>query len=144
MRMPNPAGGGMLNQNSGVIENWGLELEADYRINEMWHVNANYSWLHMENPVLYSPQHKLYAGGAFDKGRWHASTGIQYIKGLYSDLQAKTTQEYVLWNARMSVDILKWLSVYVNAENILGQKYEIIAGYPMPTATFMGGVVLDF
>lgn len=144
MRMPNPAGGGMLNQNSGAIENWGLELEADYRINEMWHVNANYSWLHMENPVLYSPEHKLYAGGAFDKGRWHASTGIQYIKGLYSDLQAKTTQEYVLWNARLSVDILKWLSVYNNAENILGQKYEIIAGYPMPTATFMGGVVLDF
>lgn len=134
----------MLNQNSGVIENWGLELEADYRINEMWQVNANYSWLHMENPVLYSPKHKLYAGGAFDKGRWHASTGIQYIKGLYSDLQAKTTQEYVLWNARLSVDILKWLSVYINAENILGQKYEIIADYPMPTATFEGGVVLDF
>lgn len=144
MRMPNPSGGGMLNQNSGAIENWGMEMEADYRINGMWHINANYSWLHMENPVLYSPEHKLYAGCNFDKGRWHASTGIQYIKGLYSDLQTPIKEEYVLWNINLKVNILKWISIYINAENILAQQYEIIAGYPMPTATFMGGILMDF
>lgn len=144
MRMPNPSGGGMLNQNSGAIENWGMEMEADYRINGMWHINANYSWLHMENPVLYSPEHKLYAGCNFDKGRWHASTGIQYIKGLYSDLKTPVKEEYVLWNINLKVNILKWISIYINAENILAQRYEIIAGYPMPTATFMGGILMDF
>ena len=82
LRLPNPAGSGMLNQNSGEIENWGAEANIGYRFNPAWGVTANYSWLHMENPVLASPEHKLYGGVNFRKGRWSASTGIQYVKGL--------------------------------------------------------------
>lgn len=81
LRLPNPAGSGMLNQNSGEIENWGAEANIGYRFNSTWGVTANYSWLHMENPVLASPEHKLYGGVNFRKGRWSASTGIQYVKG---------------------------------------------------------------
>jgi iron complex outermembrane receptor protein len=32
----------------------------------------------------------------------------------------------------------------VRGENLLAQQYEIIAGYPMPRATFMGGVNINF
>lgn len=71
----------MLNQNSGEIENWGAEANVGYQFNPVWSVMANYSWLHMENPVLASPEHKLYGGVNFRKGRWSASTGIQYVKG---------------------------------------------------------------
>ena len=86
IRLPNPNGSGMLNQNSGEIENWGAEANVGYQFNPVWSVMANYSWLHMENPVLASPEHKLYGGVNFRKGRWSASTGIQYVKGLYTDL----------------------------------------------------------
>ena len=82
IRLPNPNGSGMLNQNSGEIENWGAEANVGYQFNPVWSVMANYSWLHMENPVLASPEHKLYGGVNFRKGRWSASTGIQYVKGL--------------------------------------------------------------
>lgn len=81
IRLPNPNGSGMLNQNSGEIENWGAEANVGYQFNPVWSVMANYSWLHMENPVLASPEHKLYGGVNFRKGRWSASTGIQYVKG---------------------------------------------------------------
>ena len=77
MRLPNPNGSGMLNQNSGPIENWGAEAAVDWTLNHMWSVTANYSWLHMENPVLASPRHKLYGGVNFGLGRWNASTGVQ-------------------------------------------------------------------
>ena len=60
IRLPNPNGSGMLNQNSGEIENWGAEANVGYQFNPVWSVMANYSWLHMENPVLASPEHKLY------------------------------------------------------------------------------------
>lgn len=59
IRLPNPNGSGMLNQNSGEIENWGAEANVGYQFNPVWSVMANYSWLHMENPVLASPEHKL-------------------------------------------------------------------------------------
>ena len=90
IRLPNPNGSGMLNQNSGEIENWGAEANVGYQFNPVWSVMANYSWLHMENPVLASPEHKLYGGVNFRKGRWSASTGIQYVKGLYTDLDGAT------------------------------------------------------
>ena len=82
IRLPNPNGSGMLNQNSGEIENWGAEANVGYQFNPVWSVMANYSWLHMENPVLASPEHKLYGGVNFRKGRWSASTGIQYVLSL--------------------------------------------------------------
>lgn len=144
LRLPNPAGSGMLNQNSGEIENWGAEANIGYRFNSTWGITANYSWLHMENPVLASPEHKLYGGVNFRKGRWSASTGIQYVKGLYTDLDAGTKENFVLWDMQGSFKATHYLSLYVRGENLLAQRYEIIAGYPMPKATFMGGVNINF
>ena len=144
LRLPRPNGNGMLNQNSGDIENWGVEADISYHISKAWSITANYSRLHMENPVLASPENKLYAGIFFEQGRWQASTGVQYIKGLYTDLESDDTEDFVLWNIQGSFKILKQLSVYARAENILAQDYEIMAGYPMPHATFIGGLNLEF
>lgn len=143
MRLPNPSGSGMLNQNSGRIENWGAEASISYRFNPVWSLNGNYSWLHMENPVLASPQHKLYVGADFSKGRWAASTGVQYVNGLYTDLDAGTVENFVLWDLQCSFRILDWLSVYVKGENLLAQEYEILAGYPMPRASVIGGLTVN-
>ena len=144
IRLPNPNGSGMLNQNSGEIENWGAEANVGYQFNPVWSVMANYRWLHMENPVLASPEHKLYGGVNFRKGRWSASTGIQYVKGLYTDLDAATKENFVLWDMQGSFKATNYLSFYVRGENLLAQRYEINAGYPMPKATFMGGVNINF
>ena len=144
IRLPNPNGSGMLNQNSGEIENWGAEANVGYQFHPVWSVMANYSWLHMENPVLASPEHKLYGGVNFRKGRWSASTGIQYVKGLYTDLDAATKENFVLWDMQGSFKATNYLSFYVRGENLLAQRYEINAGYPMPKATFMGGVNINF
>ncbi len=145
MTLPNPNGSGMLNQNSGKIENSGVEFQAAYRIDRTWSVNGNYSYLHMKNPVIAAPEHKLYAGANFTKGRWNVSTGIQYIAGLYTAVGDDSTQEnFVLWNLRGSFRTCKWLDIWARGENLLAQKYEIISGYPMPRATVMAGVNIHF
>ena len=144
IRLPNPNGSGMLNQNSGEIENWGAEANVGYQFNPVWSVMANYSWLHMENPVLASPEHKLYGGVNFRKGRWSASTGIQYVKGLYTDLDAATKENFVLWDMQGSFKATNYLSFYVRGENLLAQRFKNNVGYPMPKATFMGGVNINF
>lgn len=143
--LPNPNGSGMLNQNSGEIENTGVEIQAAYRINRQWSVDGNYSFLHMENPVIAAPEHKLYAGANFSHGRWNVSTGVQYVEGLYTSVGENENKEnFVLWNLRASFRACKWLDIWAHGENLLAQKYEINAGYPMPGATVMVGFNLSF
>ena len=133
-----------MNINSGDIENWGAEGNIAWRINRQWNVNANYSWVHMKNPVISAPEHKLYASADFRQGRWSISTGIQYIKGLYTSVNPAATEDFILWNLRASYRLCKYASLYVRGENLLAQRYEIMAGYPMPKATFLGGINLSF
>ena len=143
--LPNPNGSGMLNQNSGEIKNTGVEIQAAYRINRQWSVDGNYSFLHMENPVIAAAEHKLYAGANFSHRRWNVSTGIQYVEGLYTSVGENENKEnFVLWNLRASFRACKWLDIWARGENLLAQKYEINAGYPMPGATVMAGFNLSF
>lgn len=144
LTLPNPNGSGMLNQNSGEIENSGVEISAAYRIDRHWSIDGNYSYLHMKEPVVAAPEHKLYAGANFSYARWNLSTGIQYISGLYTQTEPVMTEDFVLWNIRASFRISRWLDIWARGENLLAQKYEINAGYPMPRATVMAGINVNF
>ncbi len=142
--LPNHNGSGRLNQNTGEIDNTGFELQAAYRINNSWSVKANYSFLHTENPVVAAPEHKLYVGATFSHGRWDATTGIQYISGLYTTVSPDKTEDYVLWNVRAAFRATKRLSIWARGENLLAQEYEINDGYPMPRAMATGGLNIKF
>ena len=133
------------NVNAGALRNAGVEAQAAWRIARDWSVDANYSFLHMENPVVAAPEHKLYVGGLFTHGRWHVSTGVQYVAGLYTQVGDSPVQEdFVLWNIRASFRILDWMSVWVRGENLLNWKYEINAGFPMPGTNVTGGLNFGF
>lgn len=146
LTLPNPNGGNppMLNQNSGELKNTGVEVQASYLISKSFAVNGNYSYLHMETPVIGSPEHKAYLGGTFNKNNWHASTGLQYINSLYSAVGPDKKEDFLLWNARLSYQVSDILQIWVNGDNLLNTKYQINDGYPMPGIAFMGGVNLTF
>lgn len=141
-----PTDGKPKNVNTGEIENWGAEATIAYRITPHWQVNANYSWLHMEHPVVAAPEHKLYAGAGFTQGRWQLSTGLQYTKGLYTNVgKGEEKQEsFVLWNLRANYRLCQHADLFIRGENLLAQRYEINDGFPMPKATVMGGVNISF
>lgn len=134
------------NINSGEIENWGAEANLSYRINPVWTVAANYSWLHMEHPVIAAPEHKLFAGVYFTKGKWSFSTDVQYVKGLYTSTvkDNEMQEDFFLWNLNGSYKLCPFAHLFVKGENLLAQRYEINEGFPMPKATFMGGITLNF
>lgn len=139
LTLPNPSGAGKLNQNSGELHNSGAEIQAAWRISRAWSVNANYSYLHMKEPVIAAPEHKAYAGAIWTVGRWSVSTGLQYVAGLYTSTSPVQKEDFLLWNVRSSFKVCKWLDLWARGENLLAQEYEINAGYPMPGATVVAG-----
>ena len=132
--------------NQARIENWGIEANAAWRIAAAWSLDANYSWLRMKYPVLASPEHKLYAGANFSRKRWMVAAGVQYVEGLYTAVapNAEIQENFVLLNLRASFRVNRRLTIYARGENLLAQRYEINAGYPMPRATAFGGIKLNF
>ena len=131
--------------NLAKVENCGVELEFAYRINKAWQVMANYSYLHLKYPVIAAPEHKAYAGVYFNMQRWDASTGFQFVDGLYTSTKPLVKERgFVLWNANVRFRATKWLHLFVRGENLLAQNYQINAGYPMPRATVLGGFTLNF
>ena len=133
-----------LNMNTGKIENCGIEASAGCRFGKSWSVDANYSYLHMRYPVIAAPEHKFYVGASFVRGRVTAATGVQYINTLYTSVSPVTTENFVLWNVRMSLRVAEWFTLWVRGENLLARKYEINLGYPMPRATVTGGLSFTF
>ena len=72
------------------------------------------------------------------------STGLRYVAGLYKELDPEETEDFLLWNVRGSFRVLDGFDVWVEGENLLAQRYEINAGFPMPKATVMAGVNIKF
>ena len=133
------------NVNTGVIENYGVELEAAYRINNYWSVNTNHSLLHMEHPVIAAPTYKGFLGANYHYNKWTIVAGLQYINGLYTAVGDNEQKEnFCLLNASVSYTVWKGLNLWIRGENLLAQSYEINLGYPMPRATFMGGINWNF
>ena len=56
----------------------------------------------------------------------------------------ETKEDFYLLNASVTYAAMKNVSLWARGENLLAQKYEINKGYPMPRATFMGGVSVNF
>ena len=145
---PNPmAPPPMLNQNTGELKNKGVELQASYLVSKSIAVHGNYSYLNMENPVIGAPENKVYLGGSYTNNALHVSTGLQYINGLYSVVNANDPtqnkkENFLLWNARVSYQISDMIGVWVNGDNLLNTKYQINDGYPMPGIAFMAGFTL--
>ena len=68
------------------------------------------------------------------KGSKQRGLGISY----------SSSYNFTLLNASVDYTLSNSLMLWLRGENLLAQKYEVNLGYPMPRATFMGGVSLAF
>ncbi len=133
------------NVNTGEIENYGAEIEAGYNFDKHWSVTTNHSLLHMKNPVVAAPKYKGFLGANYRGNKLTVNAGLQYINGLYTAVGEQEQKEnFCLLNLSASYALTRTLALWVRGENLLAQSYEINLGYPMPKATFMGGVNIRF
>lgn len=135
-----PMNGAQKNINTGDFLNRGAELEASWRINSHWRLNTNHSLLHMDKPLEGCAKYKGYLGADIRYGNWTATVGATQVSGLYTVVSKGTKESFTLVNATLGYQLNPNIRLWVKGDNLLGKKYEYISGYPMPGATFMGGV----
>ena len=132
------------NINTGETENYGVELEVQYRIDNHWTLSTNHSLLYMENPVVAAPTYKGFLGANYSCEKWSVVAGLQYISGLYTAVgDSEQKEDFCLLNATVNYALSRNVGLWLRGENLLAQSYEINLGYPMPRATFMGGVNIN-
>ena len=133
------------NVNTGEIKNYGAELEAKYRMNKYWSLNTNHAFLHMENPVVAAPKYKGFLGVDYHCEKLTVNGGLQYVNSLYTAVgNVEKKENFWLLNLAATYAITDNVSLWARGENLLAQRYEINLGYPMPRATFTGGVNIHF
>lgn len=134
-----------LNVNTGELKNRGMELDLQYRISPHWSVNTNHAWLHMQHPVVSAPKYKGYMGATMHYGRWSAGMGLMQVSGPYTAVgEAAQTENFTLLIATVDYALCRPVRLWLRGENLLAQRYEYIADMPMPRATFMGGIQIEF
>lgn len=135
-----PMNGAQKNVNTGDFLNRGAELETSWRINSHWRLNTNHSLLHMDKPLDGCAKYKGYLGADIRYEKWTATVGATQISGLYTVAATDTKESFTLVNATLGYQLTPNIRLWVKGDNLLCEKYEFISGYPMPRATFMGGV----
>ena len=128
--------------NTGSFENSGFEVQANYRIGRHFSVHDNLSYVHQQDgkEQIGTPKYVNYLGARWQQGRFGANAGLQYVNHLYTGADEQT---FTLLNATVTYSPVDDIKLWVRGENLIREKYEIMAGYPMPRATFMAGVNLD-
>jgi outer membrane cobalamin receptor len=135
------SGGVPKNVNSGSFKNHGLEFSAKFNQNNDLNYILNYTYIKMKNPVLATPEHSLYLGANYTFNKFNINLGLQNITNL-TTLTSPTVQKesYVLLNTIISYNVVENFNIFLKAENILDESYEINYDYPMPGITIFGGI----
>ena len=132
-------------QNVGEFINKGVEVEAAWKVNDHWRLSTNHSYLYTSKAIVGAPDYKGYIGADCVYGKFTAAAGFQQLAGLCISTAANAEKEHAsLLHMTLGYRVCPQLKIWAKGENLLAQQYEINEGYPMPKATFMGGVTLDF
>lgn len=132
------------NVNTGEIENKGIEVEMKWNVTDNLSLNTNHSWLNMKNHIVAAPEYKGYLGLNYVGKKVSIASGFMQVCNLFTAVGENEEKEnFSLLNITFGYHINNTLKVWTKGENLLGQHYEINAGYPMPKATFMGGLAIE-
>ena len=137
--------GNMGRINTGSFENSGYELQASYRVSPNFSVHANRSYIHQQpgREQLGTPEYVDYLGLRWKLGRLNVNAGAQHVSNLYTGSATAPLQTFTLLNATVTYSPLDNMKLWVRGENLMRQEYELLAGYPMPRATFMAGINVE-
>jgi iron complex outermembrane receptor protein len=127
--------------NTGKFNNKGVEFSLKWQLCNNLRLHGNYSYLHLDEPILAAPEQQAFLSTTYRLKKWSFNVSYQYIRNLYL-LTGENPQKgsYGLLNAHVSYQPLKYLDFFIKGENLTDTDYEIVAGYPMPGVTVLGGI----
>jgi outer membrane cobalamin receptor len=136
-------GGRAQNRNLGRQRNRGVEVELAAQLSRSWHYATHYSYLHTQQAVTGAPRHAWHQELSFTTARWRLAPSLQYVDHLYTALSPTLVAEhYLLLHLMLEFRPTRYIQIFARGENLTGERYETIQGYPMPRATAMGGIKL--
>ena len=133
------------NVNTGKLNNFGVEADLKWHANSHWSISTNHAYLHMKHPVTSAPTYKGYLASTYNINRWTVRLGLTQVIDLYTAVgETPTKDSFTLLDASVSYHPMHQVELWVRGDNLLAQHYEFIEGQPMPRATFMAGVSVNF
>lgn len=133
------------NVNTGSFINKGIEISARYHLRPFLSLNASYSYLYTSlKDLTGAPKNQYFIGADWKvTSFFNLSADVKGVGGLfvYYDMPH---QNYLLVNAKATIDLCSNLQVFLRLENITNRKYYINRGYEMPGFTGFGGFNLHF
>lgn len=135
-----------LNMNTGSFINKGFELDATVRFCKNWSIYAGYAYLHTNNSgLLYAPKNKLDISLSYNPGNFEFTLENNNVWSLQNG-NPDSTENYTLLNLRAAYH---WntkapVTFFVKLDNIFGEKYEVVYGFPMPPTTAFFGAEVKF
>jgi outer membrane cobalamin receptor len=131
------------NHNLGRQRNQGVEVELAAQLSRSWHYATRYSYLHTRKAVTAAPRHSWHQELSFTTARWRIAPSLQYVDHLLTALSPTlVTEHYLLLHLTLEFRPTRYIQIFARGENLTGERYETILGYPMPRATALGGVKL--
>ncbi len=132
-----------VNMNTGDFVNQGIELAVAYFPLKQLGLRANYAYLDTDKPLKYAPRHKLNLMADLALGVVEFSAGYQLVDDLVTAVAgdgAISRDSYGLLRLGIQAKATNWLTLFVEGNNLLDEKYAIDAGYPLPGANVLGGL----
>jgi iron complex outermembrane receptor protein len=131
--------------NAGDVSNKGIEFSTDANPTSKLNFHMAYSYINMKTPVYATPEHQLFISSRYRMGKTIFMLSLQQVANLDTDPTPKIHQvDYTMVNAKVSHKFCRYAEVFVSAENLLNQDYELNRYYTMPGTTVFAGLNLNF
>jgi len=119
--------------NSGEFVHRGAELAVGVAPLAGMEVNLSYGYLDSGETTLSHPEHQLHGSLRYAYRSITANFGVQHVAGIHAaDGAELRLPDYTVANARLATMVHGNVSVYISGENLFGESYQVMAGYPMP------------
>ncbi|MCK5137701.1 MAG: TonB-dependent receptor [Bacteroidales bacterium] len=132
-------------KNTGSFNNKGVEFSCNYRPADGLKLHANYTYINMVKPLPATPEHNLFLSGNYRYQKLKFTLKLQNIFNLYNETGQGVEvieDSYHIMGLRVGYQATKFMNVYVYANNLFNQQYQINHGYPMPGTTVFAGLNL--
>lgn len=139
-------GSGPQNQNLGRFLNKGVEWSGSWQVSDAAGVSANYSYLWMEQPMAYTPGHKLLVAGNYTLGKFRLDADFQFIGNLNVEANPSAVplrESYGVLDAQLTFTACPRMNIFLKGNNLTDRGYQIMDGFPMPGITGLFGITLN-